>query len=99
MAEAVDKDGKTCVELRELPSHSSPASSHIENIWPTTEEQEGPQEKAADTGADEAASLLKKAYRKVDLRLLACYAVIGTLIRIAEHNITNAVSRAAHTTF
>ena len=82
MAQIVEKARTTCVSTHEIRSHNTLVSD-VEETSPTT------QERTVDATA-EARAVLKRAYRKVDLRFLACYAALDLFTRIGEHNIANA---------
>ena len=82
MAQDEEKDYASRVSIHEIPWGNT-AASDVAVVFPIT------QEDALDIPA-EPRTLLKRAYRKVDFRLLACYAVLDLFTRIGEHNIANA---------
>jgi hypothetical protein len=82
MTQANEKDCATRVSFQEIPWGTT-AASDVAAICLVT------QEDTIDAPAD-SRTVLRRAYRKVDIRLLACYAVLDLFTRIGEHNIVNA---------
>lgn len=92
MAPLDEKSHTIYVEAREVGSQdslSSPAPAAGENTPAARENKTSPSQ-AVSLQTSEVQDVLKKAYRKLDVRILVWYAVVDLLMKMGEANITNA---------
>lgn len=89
MEQAVQKEHRVHVKQEKPTMKQACATDHREEAAQGTKEGDASPFTEPPCAA-EVARVLKKAYRKIDLRLLTWYAFVDWLMKVGEHNITNA---------